>query len=69
MAFLRLLRLLRVTKLFGKVEELEVIMMGLVQGMLSVSWISILLIIVLFIYGVMGITAFQVRATSFLRPC
>ena len=58
-AILRLLRLMRVTKLVGKVKELEIIVTGLVSGLGSVSYISMLWLLVLFLYGVIGVTLFR----------
>ena len=58
-AFLRLLRLMRVTKLVGKVRALEIIVMGLVAGLGSVSYISMLWLLVLFLFGVVGVTLFR----------
>jgi len=58
-AFLRLLRLMRLLKLVGKVKQLQVIVMGLLQGLSSVTYILILLGLVFYLFAVLGVGTFR----------
>jgi voltage-gated sodium channel len=58
---LRLLRLARVVKLFEKVPKLKVIVVGLMAGLKSVVYILVLLLIVFYIYAVLGVSLFAVN--------
>jgi voltage-gated sodium channel len=54
-AFLRLLRLMRLLKLVGKVKQLQVIVMGLAKGLGSVSYIMLLMLLVFYLFAVLGL--------------
>ena len=56
---MRLMRLLRVLKLFAKVEELTIILNGLMKGMVSVSYIGLLLFLIYYVTGIIGIMLFR----------
>lgn len=58
-AFLRLLRLLRLMKLVGRVKQLQVIVVGLIKGMGAVSYIVILLVLVFYLFAVLGVSCFR----------
>jgi voltage-gated sodium channel len=58
-AFLRLLRLMRLLKLVGKVKQLQVIVQGLAKGLGSVVYIVILMILVFYLYAVLGVQCFR----------
>ena len=58
-AFLRLLRLMRLLKLVGKVKQLQVIVMGLAKGLGSVSYIMILMLLVFYLFAVLGVQCFR----------
>ena len=53
---LRLIRLLRLLKL---VEDMRIILEGVIQGILSIIWILILLSVVVYIYAVFGVILFK----------
>jgi voltage-gated sodium channel len=53
-AFLRLLRLMRLLKLVGKVKQLQVIVVGLAKGLGSVSYIMVLMLLVFYLFAVLG---------------
>jgi len=57
-AFLRLLRLLRVTKLFKKVPQLQMLVGGMAQGLKSIVYIGVLLLLVFYLFAVMAVFAF-----------
>lgn len=56
---LRLLRLLRVLKLVKSLPQLQVIVSGLLQGMSSIGYILMLLGLVFYLYGVVGMMMFR----------
>eukprot|EP01048_Picozoa_sp_COSAG05_P017512 COSAG05_NODE_2400_length_3111_cov_5.177291_1_plen_700_part_00 len=58
-AVLRLLRLLRVLKLVKSLPQLQMIVSGLMQGLSSIGYISLLLFLVFYLYGVLGIILFR----------
>jgi len=58
-AFLRLLRLMRLLKIVSKIKQLQVIVMGLIMGMASVQYIVILLILVFYLFAVLGVSTFR----------
>eukprot|EP00943_MAST-04B_sp_MAST-4B-sp1_P005984 g5984.t1 len=55
---LRLVRLARLAKLIRKIPPLQVIVMGLVGGLKSIVYIMLLLFIVLYLYGILGMILF-----------
>ncbi len=57
--FLRLLRLMRLMKLVGKVKQLRVLCDGLIKGFGSVVYISMLLLLVFYMYAIAGVSAFR----------
>ena len=58
-AFLRLLRLMRLLKLVGKVKRLQVIVMGLIKGLASVTYIMVLMSLIFYLFAVMGVDSFR----------
>ena len=58
-AFLRLLRLMRLFKLVGKVKQLKVIVEGLIKGLSAVTYIVMLLVLVFYLYAVLGVSSFR----------
>jgi voltage-gated sodium channel len=58
-AFLRLIRLMRLGKIFKKVPQLRMIINGLFGGMKSIAYIVILLFLVFYLFAITGILAFQ----------
>lgn len=58
-AVLRLLRLLRVLKLVKQLPQLQMIVNGLLQGLSSIGYISMLLFLVFYLYGVLAIILFR----------
>mmetsp|Transcript_103848 Transcript_103848/g.298971 ORF Transcript_103848/g.298971 Transcript_103848/m.298971 type:complete len:1043 (-) Transcript_103848:276-3404(-) len=57
-SFLRLLRLLRLMKLLNKVEQLRIIIHGLVHGMQSVVYIFIVMIVIFYMFSVVAVQCF-----------
>ncbi len=55
---LRLVRLARLAKLIKKIPALQMIIMGLVGGMVSIGYIMLLLMIVLYLFGIIGYMLF-----------
>ena len=51
---LRLVRLARLGKLIRKIPPLQMIVKGLIGGMSSIGYVLLLLLLVLYLYGVMG---------------
>eukprot|EP01047_Picozoa_sp_COSAG01_P027939 COSAG01_NODE_1861_length_9039_cov_6.964094_10_plen_728_part_00 len=60
-AVLRLLRLLRVLKLFKALPQLQIILSGLAQGMSSIGYIALLLILMFYVMGIVAIMFFRVN--------
>jgi len=60
-ALLRLVRLARLGKLIKKIPRLQMIVFGIVSGLNSISYIMLLLVLVLYLYGVMGFYLFAVN--------
>jgi voltage-gated sodium channel len=58
-AVLRLMRLLRVTKLFKSLTQLQIIMNGLVHGMTSIGYIGMLMSLMFYVFGIIGIQIFR----------
>jgi len=58
-ALLRLLRLARLVKIFKKIPQLQMIVMGLAGGIKSIGYIVILLLLVFYLYAIVGITIFR----------
>ena len=58
-AVLRLLRLLRVLKLFKALPQLSIIMSGLAKGMASIGYIAILLILLMYVFGIIAIMFYR----------
>ena len=55
---LRLVRLARLAKLIRKIPQLQMIIMGLFGGFKSIGYIMLLLFIVLYLFGIIGIMLF-----------
>lgn len=60
-ALLRLVRLARLGKLIKKIPALLMIVNGLIDGMKSISYIMFLLVLIFYIYGVIGFYLFSVN--------
>lgn len=58
-SFLRLLRLLRLLKLVGKVKKLQVLVSGLIHGFKSVTYILLLLVMIFYLFAVLGTSLFR----------
>jgi voltage-gated sodium channel len=58
-AVLRLIRLMRLAKVFRKVPQLRMIMTGLIGGLKSIVYIVILLLLVFYLYAIAGIFFFR----------
>jgi len=58
-ALLRLFRLARVAKLIKKIPQLQMIVMGLVGGFKSISYILGLLILVFYLYAILGMFLYK----------
>lgn len=58
-AFLRLIRLMRLAKVFRRVPQLRMIMTGLIGGLKSIVYIVILLLLVFYLYAIAGIFFFR----------
>ena len=56
---LRLLRLMRLAKVFRKIPQLQMIVMGLVGGLKSISYIVLLLCLVFYLYAIVGVMMFR----------
>jgi len=54
----RLLRVFRVIRLVSSLKELEVILRAFVQSMSAVSWVAVLTVIMLYIFGVIATLSF-----------
>jgi len=54
----RTFRLVRLLRLIQMVEDMRVILDGVIQGIMSIVWILILLTVVVYIYAVIGVTMF-----------
>lgn len=59
LVILRLLRLLRVLKLLKAFPELQVIVEALIQGLGSITYIAMILVLVFFAFGVFAMICFQ----------
>lgn len=60
-ALLRLVRLARLGKLIRKIPPLQMIVKGLIGGLSSITYIMILLLLVFYLYGVMGFYLYAVN--------
>ncbi len=58
-AFLRLLRLMRLLKIVRKIKQLQVIVLGLFRGLDSVKYIVLLIVLVLYLFAVVGVSTFR----------
>lgn len=58
-AFIRLLRLARLFKLAEQVKELRVLVIGLMHGLSSVSYVLILMFLAYYTFAVLGAVSFQ----------
>ena len=58
-AALRLLRLCRLFKLFRRVPRIQMLVKGLVAGMKQISFVVLLMILIFYLYGVVGIILFR----------
>lgn len=63
----KLFRLVRLSKLVNKVPALRVITRGLIGGLKSIGYIALLLLIVLYIYAVLGVVLFRDNDPFFFR--
>ena len=61
-SFLRLMRLARITKLFKKIPQLQVIVSGLVVGLKSIVWVMLLLLLIYYLFGVCAVLLFKENA-------
>lgn len=58
-AFLRLLRLMRLFKLVKKVKKINAIVSGLFKGLGAVGYILLLLVLVFYLFAVLGVQTFR----------
>ena len=58
-ALLRLSRLLRVLKLLKMIEQLQIILRGLARGLTSIGYITMLLFLCFYLFGIIGIMLFK----------
>ena len=58
-ALLRLIRLARLGKLIKRIPALRMIIQGLVAGMSSIKYVIVLLVLVFYLYGVLGFYLFS----------
>ena len=58
-AVLRLLRVLRIAKLFKSLTQLQIIMSGLFHGMKSIAYIGLLVLLLFYVFGVCAIMFFR----------
>eukprot|EP00638_Chattonella_subsalsa_P020096 CAMPEP_0117860898 /NCGR_PEP_ID=MMETSP0950-20121206/4059_1 /TAXON_ID=44440 /ORGANISM="Chattonella subsalsa, Strain CCMP2191" /LENGTH=768 /DNA_ID=CAMNT_0005711163 /DNA_START=165 /DNA_END=2467 /DNA_ORIENTATION=+ len=58
-AFLRLMRLLRVTKLFNRIPELQIIVLGLILGLKSIVYVLLLLLLAFYLFAVLAVFLFR----------
>ena len=56
---LRLLRVIRLLKVIRSLPQLFVIVQGLIKGMESIMYISVLLFLVYYVYAVLGVISFK----------
>jgi len=56
---LRLLRLLRVLKLVKSLPQLQLIVDALVQGLASIGYIGVILVLVFYVFAILGMTLFK----------
>ncbi len=57
--FIRLARLMRLLKLFRKFKQLQVIVKGLFQGLSSVKYILLLMLLIYSVYAIVGVWTFR----------
>jgi len=50
---------MRLLKLVGKVKQLQLIVMGLINGLNSVTYILLLMLLIFYLFAVMGVNSFQ----------
>ena len=55
---LRLLRLLRVLKLLKQLRQLQIIVSGLIDGLKDIGYVLVLMLIVFYFFGVIGVLYF-----------
>jgi hypothetical protein len=58
-SFVRLLRLLRLLKLVGKVKQLQIVVIGVIRGLTSVSYILLLLYLVTYLFAIVCVQFFR----------
>jgi voltage-gated sodium channel len=56
---LRVIRLLRFTRIFRQVPQLRIIVISLLQSTKPIGFVGVLLLLLIYIYGVFGTTAFS----------
>ena len=54
----RLLRMIRVLKFFYSFQQFSVILSGIAAGIKGMGWVVILLLVVMYVYAVLGVTSF-----------
>jgi len=62
----RLFRLLRVAKIVRKIPQMQIIVMGLVGGLRSITYIFLLLCLVYYLYAIIGIMLFASNDPLFM---
>jgi voltage-gated sodium channel len=50
---------MRLLKLVGKIKQLQVIVMGLIKGLSAVSYIILLMLLIFYLFAVMGVSSFR----------
>ena len=50
---------MRLFKIIGKIKQLKVIIMGLVKGLSSVTYILLLLLLIFYLFAVLGVVTFR----------
>jgi voltage-gated sodium channel len=63
----RLLRLVRIAKLLHAIPALNVIVRGLLSGMQSITFIGMLMVLVFYIYAIIGVYMFKLSDPFFFR--
>ena len=59
LAFLRLLRLMRLLKVLHFVKQLQIILKGLANGMESITYILLLLVLIFYLFAICSVLAFS----------
>ena len=56
---LRILRLLRFSRIFHRVTQLRMIIISLIHSLKPIGFVGVILILMIYIYGVLGTTTFS----------